>query len=75
MEEVIEVVFRDGVFKPLKKIDLPNDTRGKVIIERKKVSNVEYFEKIVEELTKEIEIKEDPLKILLENRKRLWDLP
>jgi len=73
MEDVVEVVYENGVFKPLKKIDLPNSTKGKVIIERKKVSNIEYFEKIIEELSKEIEIKEDPLKILLENRKRLWD--
>ena len=73
MEDVVEVVYENGVFKPLKKIDLPNSTKGKVIIERKKVSNIEYFEKIIEELSKEIEIKEDPLKILLESRKRLWD--
>jgi len=73
MEEVIEVIYKDGVFKPLKKVNLPNNTKGKVILERKKVGNIEYFEKIVEKLAKEIETKEDPLKILLENRKRLWD--
>jgi len=34
MGEIIEVIYENGVFKPLKKINLPNNTRGKVIVEK-----------------------------------------
>jgi len=35
MVRVIEVIYEDGVFKPLQKIDLPEKTRGQVIIKEK----------------------------------------
>mgnify|MGYP000539453092 CR=1 FL=1 len=33
MPKVIEVIYEDGVFKPLEKVDLPEKTRLKIKIE------------------------------------------
>ncbi len=73
MEKVVEVIYEDGVFKPIKKITLPEKTRGKVIIEEKLVSDIEEISKKIDEILKENKIDEDPLEILLEMRKRPWD--
>ena len=32
MPEIIEVIYEDGVFKPLKKIELKEKTKAKVIL-------------------------------------------
>lgn len=33
--KVIEVIYEDGVFKTVKKVTLPEKTRGKVVVEEK----------------------------------------
>jgi len=68
------VIYEDGVFKPLKKVKLPEKTRGKVIVEEKKLTDdVEELSKDIDEILEHVEIDEDPLKILLEMRNRSWD--
>ena len=73
MGKVIEVVYEDGVFKPIKKIALPEKIRGKVIVEEKLMGDIEEISKEIDEVLKETKIDEDPLKVLLEMRKRPWD--
>jgi len=70
MTKVIEVVYEDGVFKPLEKVDLPEKTKLRIKIEAVKPSGILD---IVKEFRKKInleEIKEDPLQVLLEMRDR-----
>ena len=68
------MIYEDGVFKPLKKVKLPEKTRGKVIVEEKKLTDdVEKLSKDIDEILEHVEIDEDPLKILLEMRNRSWD--
>ncbi len=70
MAKVIEVVYEDGVFKPLEKVDLPEKTKLRIRIEAVKPSGILD---IVKEFRKKInleEIKEDPLQVLLEMRDR-----
>ena len=38
MPKVIEVIYEDGVFKPLKKVDLREGERLKVRIEKRKLN-------------------------------------
>ncbi len=73
MGKVIEVIYENGVFKPVKRATLPEKTRGKVIIEEKLMGDIEEISKKVEEVLKETKIEGDPLEILLEMRKRPWD--
>lgn len=73
MAKVIEVVYEDGVFKPAKKVYLPEKIRGKVIIEEKVMGDIGDILKEIDEVLKEKKIEEDPLEVLLEMRKRPWD--
>ncbi len=70
MGKVIEVVYEDGVFKPIEKVNLPEKTKMRIRIEAVKPSGIMD---IVKEFRKKInleEIKEDPLQVLLEMRDR-----
>jgi len=60
MPKVIEVIYEDGVFKPLKKINIKDKSRGKVVLS--KVSDESFgaikaskkeLEKALEELDEE----------------------
>jgi len=73
MTKVIEVIYENGIFKPAKKISLPEKTKGKVIIEEKVMGDIESLSKKVDEILKDTRIDEDPLEVLLEMRKRPWD--
>lgn len=57
----IEVVFKDGVFRPLKKITLEDGTKGKVII--KKTDLVEFSRKY------RVKVNTDVLQEFLDERK------
>ncbi|WP_099209474.1 antitoxin family protein [Thermococcus henrietii] len=59
MEEV-EVVYENGVFKPLKKVNLKEGTHGKVIVELGLADIIEKFSEKVEK---------DALKEFLEERR------
>lgn len=59
MEEV-EVIYEDGVFKPLKKVNIKEGTHGKVILELGLADIIEKFGKRVEK---------DALKEFLEERR------
>ncbi len=59
MEEV-EVVYENGVFKPLKKVNLKEGTHGKVIVELGLADIIERFGKKVEK---------DALREFLEERR------
>ncbi|MCK4475446.1 MAG: antitoxin family protein [Methanophagales archaeon] len=64
MQKAIEVVYEKGVFKPLQKVDLPEKTKLRMRIES------EGLYELIEDLSKMFrDVKEDPLKILLANRK------
>jgi len=70
MGKVIEVIYEDGVFKPLEKVNLPEKTKIRIRIEAVKPGGIMD---IVKEFRKKInleEIKEDPLQVLLEMRDR-----
>jgi len=70
MGKVIEVIYEDGVFKPLEKVNLPEKTKIRIRIEAVKPSGIMD---IVKEFRKRVnleEIKEDPLQVLLEMRDR-----
>jgi len=73
MGKIIEVIYEDGVFKPLEKVILPEKIRGKVIIEEKLMGDIEGISEEVDKILKEVGIEEDPLEVLLEMRKRPWD--
>jgi len=70
MGKVIEAVYEDGVFKPLKKVDLPEKTKLRIRIEAVKPSGILD---IVKEFRKKINLEEmkDPLQVLLETRDRV----
>jgi len=70
MGKVIEVIYEDGVFKPLEKVNLPEKTKIRIRIEAVKPGGIMD---IVKEFRKRVnleEIKEDPLQVLLEMRDR-----
>ncbi|MBE8539658.1 antitoxin AF2212-like protein [Geoglobus acetivorans] len=73
MAKVIEVVYEDGVFRPARKVTLPEKTKGKVIVEENVMGDVEEFSEKIDEILKETKIDEDPLEVLLKMRKRAWD--
>ncbi|AFL95186.1 hypothetical protein CL1_0983 [Thermococcus cleftensis] len=62
MEEV-EVVYENGVFKPLKKVRLKEGTHGKVIIELGLADIIESFGE---------KVKRDVLKEFLEERNKIY---
>jgi len=64
MQKAIEVVYEKGVFKPLQKVDLPEKTKLRMRVES------EGLYELIEDLSEMFkDVKEDPLKILLENRR------
>ena len=73
MVKVIEVIYENGVFKPMKKITLPEKAEGKVIIEERVMGDIEEIIEEIDKALEEADISEDPLEVLLEMRKRPWD--
>ncbi len=71
MEKIIEVVYENGVFKPLEKVDLPEKTRLRIRIETAKPFGILEIAREFRKKIKVDEIKEDPLQVLLEMRSRL----
>ena len=56
MPKVIEVIYKDGVFKPLEKVDLREGEKVRIRIDRRGIYDViekyqNYFEDIDEDLT------------------------
>ncbi len=51
MPKIIEVIYEDGVFKPLGKVDLPEKTRLKIKVEESGIITEEFLR----ELKKKIE--------------------
>ena len=70
MPKIIEAVYENGVFKPLEKVELREGERVKVEIKSKSNDLVSFIEKFSEKFK---DVEEDPLKMLLEMRKRAWD--
>ena len=68
---VIEAIYENGVFRPLRKVDLRDGTVVRLRIESVKSKGLmEVIEKLSEKFK---DVKEDPLEILLETRGRSWD--
>ena len=68
---VIEAIYENGVFKPLRKVDLRDGTVVRLRIESVKSKGLM---EVIEELSEKFkDVKEDPLEILLEMRGRSWD--
>ena len=64
MSKTIEVIYEKGVFKPLQRVDLPEKVKLRMRIES------EGLYELIEDLSGMFrDVKEDPLKILLENRR------
>ncbi len=64
MPKTIEVIYEKGVFKPLQRVDLPEKVKLRMRIES------EGLYELIEDLSGMFrDVKEDPLKILLENRR------
>ena len=64
MTKTIEVIYEKGVFKPLQRVDLPEKVKLRMRIES------EGLYELIEDLSGMFrDVKEDPLKILLENRR------
>ena len=70
MTKVIEAIYEKGVFKPLQKVDLKEGEKVRLRIEKEPNGLVELIEKLSEKFK---DVKEDPLDVLLEMRKRPWD--
>ncbi|HID43716.1 MAG TPA: DUF104 domain-containing protein [Archaeoglobaceae archaeon] len=69
MAKIIEAIYEKGVFKPLQKVVLKEGEKVRLRIEKEK-GLVELIEKLSEKFK---DVKEDPLEVLLEMRKRSWD--
>jgi len=65
--EAIEVVYEKGVFKPLGPVSLPEGIRCVVIIEEDIDKVVAKVDKLIKE--KGIEIRDDPLEVLVRGRR------
>jgi len=64
MTKTIEVIYEKGVFKPLQRVDLPEKVKLRMKIES------EGLYELIDDLSGMfMDVKEDPLKILLENRR------
>jgi len=64
MTKTIEVMYEKGVFKPLQRVDLPEKVKLRMRIES------EGLYELIEDLSGMFRnVREDPLKILLENRR------
>ena len=71
MTKIIEAIYENGVFKPLQKVDLKDGEVVRLRIESVKSKGlIEVIEKLSEKFK---DVKEDPLEILLEMRRRPWD--
>ena len=67
MTRAIEVVYEGGVFRPLEHVELPEGTRGVVVIEEDIDAVVAKVDKLIEE--KGTAIEEDPLEALVRGRR------
>ena len=67
MTDAIEVVYERGVFRPLRRVDLPEGTRCVVIIEEDIDAVVARVDKLIRE--KKIAIEDDPLEALIRGRR------
>lgn len=67
MTRAIEVIYERGVFKPLRHVELPEGTKGVVIIEEDIDIVVAKVSKLIEE--KRITIEDDPLEVLIRGRR------
>jgi len=67
LTKAIEVVYEGGVFRPLGRVELPEGTRGVVVIEEDIDAVVAEVDKLIEE--KGIAIEEDPLEALIRGRR------
>nr|QNO48393.1 hypothetical protein GLNMMLEO_00002 [Methanosarcinales archaeon ANME-2c ERB4] len=64
MTKTIEVMHEKGVFKPLQRVDLPEKVKL-----RRRIESEGLYE-LIEDLSGMFRnVKEDPLKILMENRR------
>ena len=72
MAKEIEVIYERGVFKPLKKVDLPESAKMRIRIEPVKPKGLLKLVEELEQKQKEegIEIREDPLEVLIKMRAR-----
>ena len=72
MTKEIEVIYEEGVFKPLEKVDFPEKTKIRIRIEPIKPKGLLKLAETFEKKQKErgIEIKEDPLEVLIRMRDR-----
>ncbi len=64
MIKTIEVIYENGIFKPLQKVDFPDKTKLRLKIEPEGL-----YELIVDLSGMFGDIKEDPLTILLDKRR------
>lgn len=69
MSQTIEAVYEDGIFKPLKPVDLPEGTRVRVEAEETSSDSEEQLRK---QLIAEGASQEDVARII-ENFRLLWD--
>lgn len=69
MSQTIEAIYEDGIFKPLKPVDLPEGTRVRVEAEETSCDNDEQLRK---HLIAEGASQEDAARII-ENFRHLWD--
>lgn len=72
MAKEIEVIYEGGVFKPLEKVDLPERAKMRIRIEPVKPKGLLKLAEELEKKQKEegIEIREDPLEVLIRMRER-----
>jgi predicted DNA-binding antitoxin AbrB/MazE fold protein len=72
MAKEIEVIYEEGVFKPLEKVDFQERTKIRIRIEPIKPKGLLKLAEEFEKKQKEegIEIEEDPLEILIRMRER-----
>jgi predicted DNA-binding antitoxin AbrB/MazE fold protein len=74
MAKAIEVIYEDGMFKLLEKVDFQESTRMRRIIEPVKPKGLLKLAEELKQKQKEecIEISEDPLEVLIRMRERYW---
>jgi len=72
LSKTFEAVYEGGVFRPTKRVDLPEGTRVLLRVEAVSPSGITSFtERFVGLLAEHgVKIKEDPLKVLLRMRER-----
>lgn len=73
MGKTIKVIYEKGVFKPVEKVDLKEGERIEMVIISRKKKSTELVE-LIERLSRKFrDVREDPLEVLIEMRKREWD--